>query len=167
VIGATRWKDIRKYRAGGHASAEERNVLGAALQAVEKGCRVVAFTRDRDGDVQRGKDVERGVATALQQHDSALFVAGGVAVEAIESWILSLRGQPGAEQLSNPKSRFNQAFRENEGEGTTAQMVRVVAGAELDQKTLPADGWSLRRWVAGARRAMFAGQDTLPGAPSG
>ena len=37
IGGATLWKDIRKYRSGTPESAETRHVLGAALDAVERG----------------------------------------------------------------------------------------------------------------------------------
>jgi hypothetical protein len=165
IVGATCWKDILKFKAGGHASAEERDVLGAALQAVEKGCQVLAFTRDRDGDVQRGKDVERGVAKATEHHGSALSVAGGVAVEALESWILSLKGEQNTEGSKDPKQRFREVFVDNGGEGSTAAMVDFVAESNLDEKTLPVDARSLRQWLVGARRAMFPDQKSLVDAP--
>jgi hypothetical protein len=37
IVDAVRWKDIRKFKVGGHREAETRNVLGLALMAREKG----------------------------------------------------------------------------------------------------------------------------------
>src|SRR5262245_57986969 len=61
------WKKIRKYQVCGPGQprrAEARNVLGLALLANEQGFDVLAFVRDRDGDVERQQDVRTGIDQA-------------------------------------------------------------------------------------------------------
>ncbi len=116
VVDAIQWKDIRKYRAGDHASPEERNLKGARLEAKERDCHAVLFSRDRDRDRDRARQID-----ALVDSDPACF-AGGVAVEAIESWILSFLGDAGAEGYRRPKKQLE----EDHGISTTEEMVEVI-----------------------------------------
>ena len=75
VVGAKQWKDIRKYRAGQHRSAELRNVLGLIEAARASGCDVLVFARDRDRDLGREGEIEAGLAKAGRTVPSRLSVA--------------------------------------------------------------------------------------------
>lgn len=81
VKKAVPWRRIRKYRAGGHRSAEARNVLGLALLASESQCQVAAFVRDR---------------------------VGAAAVETSDAWILALLGDGRAKSHHRPKERLGE-----------------------------------------------------------
>ena len=91
IVDGITWKRIRKYRAGQHRSAETRTILGLALDAKERGAAVVAFTRDRDGDLEREADIEAGIARAAELF-SDMCIIGGAAREDTEAWILALLG---------------------------------------------------------------------------
>jgi hypothetical protein len=144
IGGSRQWKEIRKYRVLPHGSPEIRNVLGAALHAKEAGCDILAFVRDRDGDRDREGQVTAGVARVAEILRPPLPLAGGVAVETIESWLLSLAGRTGAESLRHPKEQF--------GQHSVEKMVTVVVSADLD--AIPTDAVSLLRWLAQADRAL-------------
>lgn len=133
VADAVKWKDIRKFRAGAHRSAETRAVLGLALHADEAGCRAVVFSRDRDGVIEREAEVARGIEDARTAFPN-VSIAGGLAVEMIESWMLSLHGVTRAEGLTDPKKAWPSA---KVGSATVTQPLRV-----------PADATSLTRWLA-------------------
>ena len=149
VAEGTMWKKIRKYRAGKHASAEERNVLGLALQACETQCSALVFSRDRDGDVGRERKLERGIQRARELFPN-LEMIGGVAVENIEAWILVLLGYPG-ERLSPNKTKPELEAR---GIATLDDKLAVVAKSRLDE--VPPG--SLRNWLENARD-VFARTD--------
>lgn len=55
VAGRLKWKDIPKYKVGGHKSAEERNLLGALYRAKEQQYDAVLLARDTDGEKERQK----------------------------------------------------------------------------------------------------------------
>ena len=146
VVDGIRWKDIRKFKVGAHRTAEERNVLGLALLARELSADVVAFTRDRDGDRRRERDVAEGIERAETLFPN-VHVVGGVAVEMIEAWILGLRGRKRAEKLGNPKpetARF--------GLTSVEAFVQLVRDAKLEE--IPKDAASLRGWLARATEAL-------------
>lgn len=145
VIEGLRWRDIRKFQAGGHATAEERNVRGLVLQATERGIDCVAFVRDRDGDLERERRIERGLSTVGQDFPKTPVI-GGVAVEKLEAWILGLLGQARSEELANPSLPAPT--------DTTEGMVAVVQAAELSK--IPEDAASLRAWVERAQQALRA-----------
>lgn len=138
VVGAVKWKDIRKFKVGEHRGAEERNLLGARLQASEAGAEVLVFSRDRDRDVRREKEIEDGLAS-VDPTESPRIV-GAVAVEAVESWVLSAAGVRGAEDLTNPK-----AHAADSGFATVEDKVDVIDRADLTN--LPPDAVSLRRFL--------------------
>ena len=145
VVDGVVWKAIRKYRAGNHASAEERNVLGLALRALQTRCDALVFSRDRDGYPERERDVEAGIAKA-RDLSSKLEIVGGVAIENIEAWVLVLCGERGEELTgSRTKERL-----EVLGIATTRQKVDVVASAALGN--LPPG--SLATWVDRARSVL-------------
>lgn len=92
VVGAVSWKHIRKFRAGGHASSEERNVRGAALKAREAGAEVLVLCRDSDGDPHREQQIRKGIEAAMA-YPAHLRVAGGCAVRRINDWVRELVGK--------------------------------------------------------------------------
>lgn len=99
------WKAIRKFRAGGHRGAETRAVIALAQRALEAGFDAVAFTRDRDRDVDREAEIARGIEDARKLFPH-VHVGGSVAVEAIESWILGLLGDGKCESHARPKEQL-------------------------------------------------------------
>lgn len=147
VAEGVRWKTIRKYRAGAHASAEARNVVGLALRARDLRCDAVAFVRDRDGDRDRERDLENGIERARELFP-ALRIAGGVAIEEIEAWLLAIRGERGSESVTDPKGRLA----ERHGVDTGAAKIACVEQASLDR--LPDDARSLALWIERARQAL-------------
>ena len=151
VVGAVRWMNIRKYRAGKHADPERRNVEGLALMAREHGAEVIAFSRDSDGDRGRAAAVEAGIASVAEKFPDGPRVAGGVAVQTVEAWILALAGRTGTESLG--RGRLIAAIEGLLGAAKqTPGYVDVVRGAELAK--IPADAESLRVWLARARVAI-------------
>ena len=87
VVGATKWSEIRKFRAHGPWPNEARNVRALILRAKEARADVLAFTRDSDGDWTRVRDIE----LAMAEHDASranLELIGGIAVPVLEAWLL-------------------------------------------------------------------------------
>ena len=146
VVDGILWTRIRKYRAGNHAASETRNVLGLALMARRARCDAVVFARDRDGSIVRQRDLEEGIQRAREEF-ADLKLAGGIAIENIESWVLVLLGDPG-ESVGPKRTKHELATR---FQITTAQqMVDAVASATLER--VP-EG-SLARWLATARTVL-------------
>lgn len=146
VENATLWRKIRKYRSGEHRDPEARNVLGVALMAEESGCDAVVFTRDRDRKTDRQKSLESGIERAR-----AIFsvkIVGGVAVEALEAWMLAILGKARSEEVRNPKSELASSHAIDDG----PKMVALVEAASLD--AIPTDAHSLRRWLSEAADAL-------------
>lgn len=137
------WSDIVKSSAGNHRKPETKNVLGAALKARELGCDVFIFSRDRDKRVAREKAIEAALEEISQ--DTRIAVAGGVAIEELESWVLSCTGHPRAESLSDAKSVAMEKF----SKGSLAEQLQ---GADLDN--LPEAAVSLHKWVARVRKVL-------------
>lgn len=153
VSDGVAWQGIRKYRARPPIPAEAQNVLGAALKAKESGCHVLAFTRDRDGVKfkQRELDVEQGIVQVPQQIADCPKIAGGMAIEKLESWLVALSGTKGSEKMR--QSHIEERLAElGVKEKNTADMVRLAAEADLER--LPQDASSLRRWLDRAREAL-------------
>lgn len=156
VVGAQLWSRIRKYQAGGFATAEERNVRGVVLTASESGCDVVAFSRDRDRDAERERQIEAIVdAIVTAAEPGQPFVIGGIAREALESWILSLRGMTDAEQTRQPKERLRNRLRDENRELSTEEMVAIVNDCDLS--AIPEGADSLRRWIDRGRQFFPSG----------
>src|SRR5262249_40164182 len=82
------WKHIRKYRAGDHRTAEQRNVLGLALVADEADSEVLAFCRDA-ADVHDSDDHYRAAIELARALFPDLLIVGGLAKPTIEGWILA------------------------------------------------------------------------------
>jgi hypothetical protein len=151
VGGAREWKRIRKFRTGGAPHEDTHNVLGAALDAKEAGCDVLAFSRDRDRDPDRHGAIEEGIRRIPLAFSSPPAVIGGVAVPTLEGWILALLKEPRTEDLT-PK-RAEEALEDKgvklkDGEA----MARVVEEADLSK--LPADATSLAAWLARAKAVL-------------
>lgn len=145
IVDGVPWKKIRKYRAGDHARAERRNVLGVAEMARDAGAQVVLFVRDRDGDESRGREIETAIPDAEQIH--GMRIAGGVAIEEIEAWLLALLGESDSEKHKNAKEVLTKR-----GHSTLEQKLAIVDGGELGR--IPADARSLAQWLERCRIAF-------------
>ncbi len=151
VGGARDWKSIRKYRAGKAEHADTHNVLGAALDATDAGCEVLAFSRDLDKDSARKAAVEEGIARAATLTASAPEIIGGVAIPTLEGWILALLKERSTEKLSPKRAEQvlgDKGIKPKDG----GAMVRVVEEASLD--ALPPDASALIAWIARARAVL-------------
>lgn len=152
VIGDARvWGSIRKYRAKPGADHQDtHNVLGLALDAIEAKCEVLAFSRDIDKDPKRAAAVEAGIALIPKTFAKAPDVIGGVAVPALEAWILALLGHRCSE-ARNIKETF---AAKGVGKKDGPAMVDAVTDADLSR--IPADAKSLLRWLDRARTVLPA-----------
>ncbi|HEY2027664.1 MAG TPA: hypothetical protein VGH20_00515 [Myxococcales bacterium] len=137
------WKDIPKAKPGDFRKPETRNVLGAALKARESHCDVLVFSRDRD----RGEAREHAIEAAIKEisANQTMKVAGGVAIEEIESWVLSCRGHAGAEGLRDAKAA---AAKDLFGKTLVEHL------QDFNPDDLTADASSLRRWIDRVRKAL-------------
>lgn len=149
VVGAVPWKKIRSFRAGGSRRnvarpkgfkrREHLAVLQLRLMAKERSdAEAVIFMRDRDRNTARETDLEAGLAEAVASPGPP--VAGGMAVEETEAWILAWLGDPKAERYPNPKLPL-----ESEHQITTTDAMCAV----IEDRPVPAldEGSSLRRWL--------------------
>ena len=146
TVDAVRWKTIRKFKAGDHAKPEFRNVMGLALQADESGCDALVFVRDRDGDLEREKDIEQGIELASKRF--RVRIVGGTANEELEAWILAMLGTRKSESFADAKTKLA----DTHGTTTREQKCEVVTKANLDE--LPEDCPSLRRWLERAKAGL-------------
>lgn len=153
VVDGVAWQGIRKYKRGPSVPPEVRNVLGAALMAKESGCDVLAFTRDRDGAKykQRQLDVEQGIVQAPQHITDCPKIAGGMAIEKLESWLVALSGKKGSEKMRQSHIEKHLAAL-GVRKKNTADMVRLAKGANLER--IPQDAASLQLWLRRAREAL-------------
>lgn len=146
VAGATRWKHIRKYKAGaslreGISHADLANARGLILQAYEAGCEVVAFARDRDVDEDRASAVEKGIELS---GDLPVRVIGGLACPCLEGWVLALKGGRDTDTMSRRKAKADLAAH-GVTLGDPEAYVEVVERAALDD--LPPRSASLAEWL--------------------
>jgi hypothetical protein len=146
IVDGMLWSRIRKYDAGKHASPEERNVLGLALAARRARCGAVVFSRDRDGDKQRQKDLDRGIERAREIFMD-LRVVGGVAIETIEGWMLVVHGHDG-ESISAKRTKAE--LQRRCGVTDLQQMVDAVVVAPMEGLR----PGSLLAWLDAARAAF-------------
>jgi hypothetical protein len=144
VVGATVWKSIRKFRPGDHRPAETRNVLGAVLDADEAGAEALIFVRDRDSDPGREAAIERGIDEA----PADITVAGGVAAQEIEAWVLALLQERGSESHADPKG----VLKERHQKESRADKVAVVEEADLEHRA--PDCASFERWIDRVKKAL-------------
>lgn len=87
IVEGLRWKDIKKFRAGDHQSAEARNLRGVARAARDRGAELLIVLRDTDGDADRARLL---CETAQSVQAPALVV--GLPDPRLEAWAAALRG---------------------------------------------------------------------------
>lgn len=166
-VGETKlWKDIHKLKVGaarkgavGHQDA--RNVLKLAVAAEEAGHHVLAFSRDVDSDEEREAALEEGLRRAAEICPE-IDVIGGVAIPALEGWVLALLGAAKTEGFSRVKAEaalVAKGFEPKDG----AAMVEVVEQADLAK--LPGDAKSLALWLTRAREVLPAAVARLGATP--
>jgi hypothetical protein len=150
VDHAIRWKNIRKYRAGGAKHADTQNVKGLALEASENGADAVVFSRDIDADDERAAAIKTGIEEA-ERICPELEIIGGPAKPALEGWILALLGQRDTDSLS--RKRANELLAKQEIAGKRAEdYVEVIENADLEH--LPPGCESLKSWLERARAGL-------------
>jgi hypothetical protein len=161
IVDGIRWKSIPKLQtrttkiAGEQTTritkhADEQHVAAACLQARERGCDVLAFTRDSDGNARTQQAIEAGLAQA-ESNSSDLQIIGGVAIQKLESWIIALAGKSRSEQLG--RKRADEALEElGISKKHTEQFVEVISNADLAQ--IPDDATSLRAWLEKAKAVL-------------
>ncbi|HEX7499011.1 MAG TPA: hypothetical protein VF524_01775 [Polyangia bacterium] len=147
------WKNIPKYRAHERLPSEVGNVLGVVMRARKAGCTAVVFARDRDRDGKREKDVAAGICRARDVVPDFPKVVGGMAIEAIESWVASLKGRKDAESVADPSSLLT--------DSGLASKRAIVEAADLSK--LPVDAKSLRQWLTDAAGIFGVSAATLLG----
>lgn len=148
VRDAMVWKDIPKLVVGTRGKGIERKTLLAArLHAMESGCDVVLFSRDRDGPKKDKHEREREIEAVLAEldgDDGAVTVAGAVCIERLESWLLALTGRSRTEELGDDKVDL-----ELEELGVpkkdTRRMLELIDRHGL--AAVPPDAASLRTWM--------------------
>ncbi len=152
IIGAIRWAAIRKYRAGQFRKAEERLVLGCALQALEEGAEALLFSRDSDGDPDRARQIDGALADLAADADfRPLRAAGGVQHPCLEAWVLVLAAAvPNAETLSKAKVL---SLAHEHGLQLAPAMAEATERADLD--ALPASALLLNVWLGRARAVLL------------
>ena len=148
IVAAITWSKIRKFRVRPHQGAEEQAVFGLAQAARDSQCDVVLFVRDHEARDVRRDEIERGLREAglISQ---PIGIAGGVATQEIEAWILACMGHRRSEQHSDPKSVARAL-----GIETTADKSAAVLAASLVESDLPSDARSLVTWLARARAVL-------------
>jgi hypothetical protein len=85
------WKDIRKLRVASADRGDFKNAQRLILRASELGLHGIAFLRDRDGDLDRQRQIEEAVAHGRKKHPK-LRIAAGIPIERLESWLCALGG---------------------------------------------------------------------------
>jgi len=153
VGGARDWKSIRKFRLGKVNHEDIRNVLGAALDARDAGCDVLAFSRDLDREPARAEAVEEGIRRIPETFGGTPAVIGGVAVPTLEGWILALLGERRTEELSPKRAEAALVARGVSAKDGDA-MTRVVEEADL--ANIGQDARSLSTWLDRARAVLPA-----------
>lgn len=144
VLGAIAWRRIVKYRAGKHASNEERNWLGALNQAEESGADVFIWARDTDGDSHRADQLRRASTFA---EPSTMQIAGGVADPCLESWMVAI-ARAHADPDSLTVSKLAKIASENEIDSEEQMVELVKARGQEGNFGSP----SLRAWLIRAAR---------------
>lgn len=113
----------------------------------------------RNADVRfsrsRAIEVESGIEKASKQHGPTLAIIGGIAIEEVESWILSFQGEADAESIPRPKEYLQEKLGKGGEEASTASMVEDVKMADMGR--LPTEAKSLQVSLGRARNALFSG----------
>lgn len=142
------WRQIRKYAARPRFSAEQRNVLGLALAAHERGCEILAFSRDAADVHDDDGDYDVAVAHAREVF-STLTIIGGLAKPTLEGWVLAAIGHPNTDELS--KRKAISILQQEVGRKDTDAFAESVRNST---SPLP-DRGSLGAWVRDARGAFL------------
>lgn len=157
VEGATVWRKIRKYKAGGARKpggargsnhGDVQNVLGLVLHAYEAGCEIVAFCRDTDADTERAEAIDIGMAQAHAAF-STIAIIGGPSKPALEGWMLALTGQRDSDEMS--RAAVNRKLGSLPLKDTESY-VAIINDADLAK--LPAGCDSLRSWIESGRKVL-------------
>jgi len=166
IVDGRFWKRIPKYVArrggpGNHPTrhdtrgqqlgAEGHTVLGLALIAEEKGYDALVFVRDRDRDKERADDIESALELARERFTPK--IAGGVAVEEVESWVLSLLNHKDAERHGSAKEVLDKLHHIT----TLDRKLAVVAASDLAK--VREDARSLRLWLDRVRETLDASDE--------
>lgn len=151
VGGARTWKNIRKYKVQGARHADAHNVLGAALDAKEHGCHVLAFSRDVDNDKERWGAIELGIEHVSKEFTSPPAIVGAAAVPALEGWLLAMMGVPKTEEMSRAKAAQLLTEKGIAPKNSPA-MAEFVEKHGL--RNIPPDARSLQSWVGRAQMAL-------------
>lgn len=151
IVDAILWKKIPKLQVGIGKKGEEHNVYRAFHHAKKRGCDVFAFTRDRDKAkfAHREHDIERAIQALKSDASNGPAVAGGVAIEKLESWLAAIAGTHGSEALRRPEEIL---ARLGVSDKDTTAMVSLVEGNGLGK--IPHDARSLLRWLDRAMDAL-------------
>ena len=141
VVGGCLWKQVRKFKAGNHASAEERTLRGIMLHAEESDADVVFWVRDSDGDPDRVKDLRDSESRVRSDHPD-LRLHGLCAEPCIEAWVVGMPGKHASpETMSAPALKKLAA---KHSIGTEAEMLEVVRHHAIDPRRNP----SLHQWFS-------------------
>jgi hypothetical protein len=151
IKDAVCWKNIRKFKAGAHRSAEEKNILGVCLMAIEKGCSIIALSRDADNVDQRKNDIDKGINKAREMYGTKIGIVAECTVPCIEGWILAILGEPKTEQLSKVKA-ISKLIEKGVSKKCTEQMVTCIETADFDKVSKDAAG--LRQWLDTAKKHL-------------
>lgn len=148
IVDGCPWRRIRKFAVGRDLHGRERrNVLGLVDHAVEAGCDIVVFVRDRDGEKARSEAIDSAICAARALTPDTKVI-GGTAVEAIDGWIIACLGHTRSEDLTDPKAALMEEFNVLTGE----QKAEAVNNTILNQ--LPQDARSLRAWLKEATETL-------------
>jgi hypothetical protein len=151
IVDAIKWQYIRKYRAGDHGKPEEQNVRRACKMAKDKGCTIIAFSRDSDGNNQRVIDIQEGLKSANALWSDRLGIIGGCAVPCIEGWVLAIIGTRHTESYSRTKIESLIIGLGIEPKDTAAMVEKIE---ENGLANIPDDARSFKSWVELARSAL-------------
>jgi len=147
VVGAVSWKNLKKLRVNAPDRGDARNVHAASMHAAENGADVLVFARDRDHEMTREAEVERAIEEASRDH--RVTIAGGVAVENLEGWLLAIGGETKSESIRHPEKEMARI-------GLVEKNAPAyVAHIEKHGITrVPKDAESLGQWIERAREAL-------------
>lgn len=158
IIDGIDWKNIFKYSAKTSRLTKDhtlgldgQRVLGLLLYAEEKKYDAVIFVRDRDDQPHREKDIKAALKIGREFYTPK--IAGGVAAQAIESWLLSLKNEKDAERYGAPKD----VLRDKYDVVSLVDKVAIVDNANLDE--IRQDAQSLRNWLTQVRAIMNGSSD--------
>lgn len=141
VIAGTNWKNVRKYRAGDHATPEQRTLKGLAVDARRRGAELVLWARDSDHKPVREKELVAMQNELRATCAGTMTICGGVAEPAIEAWIITL-----AKKHANPDSLTTakaETLANQHGFASGDKMIAVIEQNDLDASLSP----SLQNWL--------------------